>query len=487
MPSDRQCRSTTFGAVLAAAVLASCAGTSGDAPTRTGAGTRTDAGDAPDSGRFADLAAASFDRGQYGAAVRFYREAADAEPDAAEPRMGMGRALMKLRKPRKAVEAFRAAVQRADDPKAARLGLGRALTAADQPVEAVTVLDRLLEASPGAAQAHLAKGVALDLRGKHAAAQASYKAGLDDAPDDVALRNNLGLSKVLAGEVESGIAMLAEAATRPDATARTRQNLALAHGLRGDMTKAADIARRDLDSRGVQRNLSYYKALHAVWRDDGNGGNAGDARGEAAAEAVRDPTEVSRAVAGPAPADTQPDDTRPNDTRPTDAAPSAGASAPPRPGRKPEPARRTVPVRPPADDGPIRVAAAIGGAADGATASQPGTAASDGGGDGGLARRIVAAGGKLAEGGERGAESHWIQLASLRTTDRAATAKRRIRREFPGLADVIPLSLHPTRLSRTKRVHRVRAGPFTGGEAPAALCRALRERGQGCLVIREST
>ena len=442
------------------AIRPGCAGTPADRSKRA------DAPESPDSGQFADLAAASFDRGQYGAAARFYREAADARPEAAGPRMGLGRALMKLGKPRKAVDAFRAAVERADDPAAARLGLGRALTAADQPGEAVAVLDRLLQAEPETAEAHLARGVALDLQGKHAAAQASYTNGLDHAPDNVALRNNLGLSKVLAGEVESGIAMLAQAAQRPDATARTRQNLALVDGMSGNMTKAADIARRDLDSQGVQRNLSYYKALHAVWRDDGADG------GKAAADAARDPTEVSRAVAGPADGG--------NETGRAD--PSAPEPSAPKPAAKPEPPKDKRTVAPPAHGGPIQLAAVVGKAADVSGAAVSGAPA-DGDGDG-LAGRILAALGKLAEGGDSDSESHWIQLASLKTSDGAATAKRRIRREFPRLAEAIPLSLHAARLSRTKRVHRLRAGPFTGADAPAALCRALRERGQGCLVVR---
>lgn len=461
MLADRHRHRRVLGALLAAAMLAGCAGTPNGGAERAGNTAETDAA------RFAELAAESLERGQHGAAARFYREAADARPDSAAPRMGLGRALMKLGKPRAAVGAFRAAVRRAADPKAARLGLGRALTAADRPGEAVTVLDRLLDAHPEAAEAHLAKGVALDLQGKHGAAQTSYRAGLDDAPENLALRNNLGLSKVLAGEVESGIAMLADAAERPDATARTRQNLALAHGLSGNMARAADIARRDLDSQGVQRNLSYYKALHAVWRDDG--GDAGDAGASAAAEAeaVLDPARIGRSVAGPATGDT------------TDAR---TARAPPKPTVKPDPPRRDDGLRP-AGGGPIQVAAALGPAAGGAAATAAGAGASDDGADG-LAQRIIDARAALDADGERDSESHWIQLASLKTPDRAATAKRRIRREFPGLADVIPLSLHAARLSRTKRVHRLRAGPFTGPDAPAALCRALRERGQGCLVVR---
>ncbi len=472
MSSSRHRRARLRGALLlpGALVLAGCISGTEDAAPRTGR-----EASATGESRFARLAAQSFERGQYAAAARFYRESAKQRPDAAKPHLGLGRALMKLQRPRKAVEAFRSALDTGGADRRARLGLGRALTAADQPDKAVKVLQPLAEQPAAGHAAHLARGVAFDLQGKHSKAQASYRAGLESAPSNPALRNNLGLSKVLAGEVEAGIAILKEAAGRRNATTRTRQNLALAYGLAGRMDDAARIARQDLDRAGVQRNLAYYETLHALRRRDGENG------GSVAAARLLQPASGGAAESATAAASAQ------------TAGPDAGAPPPPRPRAKPpvpapELARR-------ADGAPIQLAAALHGSGDGAPLrvqvgtgdpSAPSGSAESSKAPDALAERIRAAEKALADTADTAAdaESHWIQLASLETKDRAAQAQTHIAAEFPDLSAALPLALKPARLNRTKRVYRLRAGPFAGTDAAAALCRALRARGQGCLVVR---
>lgn len=430
--------------------------------------------------RFAELAEASQARGQYGAAARFYREAAKRRPDAAGPQLGLGRALLALGKPRAAVDAFRDALKADGRANKARLGLGRALTAADQPAKAVEVLAPLVADADAGHAARLARGVALDLQGKHAEAQASYRAGLADAPGSLPLRNNLGLSKVLAGDVESGIAILKEAAGRRDATARTRQNLALAHGLAGNMDKAARIARQDLERTGVERNLAYYETLHALWHGDPEGGGA---------KAARELFQPARADAG--------DEAAPKPAGDSGARTATADAAPPKPAAKPKRARQADPkLARRADGEPIQLAAAVEAPGDGGLRVRVGKAeAGDNpAGSGrtthadGLAPRIRAAERSLVDASANdageAAQSHWIQLASLATEALAAEAQKRIAARFPKLADALPMALHPAELGRTKRVHRVQAGPFAGAGAASALCRALRARGQGCLVVR---
>jgi len=57
---------------------------------------------------------------------------------------------------------------------------------------------------------------------------------------------------------------LSAAAGSPNATARTRQNLALAYGLSGDNEKAAAVGRTDLDEASVKSNLAYYTMLRGL-------------------------------------------------------------------------------------------------------------------------------------------------------------------------------------------------------------------------------
>ena len=104
----------------------------------------------------------------------------------------------------------------------------------------------------------------LDLRGDHRGAQVRYRAGLAVAPENIALRNNLGLSLALSGDYDDAIAALQPAALKPTAGARARQTLALVHGLAGNPAAAARIARVDLDESAVRANLVYYEQLRVM-------------------------------------------------------------------------------------------------------------------------------------------------------------------------------------------------------------------------------
>jgi Flp pilus assembly protein TadD len=413
------------------------------------------------------LAARSHERGQYGAAVQFYREAAKAKPESVAPRLGLGRALMALGRPRDAVESYRAALKRDPESRAARLGLGRALTGADRPDSAVEVLSALISDAPEDHRGHVAKGVALDLQARHAAAQESYRSGLAAAPGNLALRNNLGLSHVFAGEIAEGLAILRKAARDPAATAKTRQNLALAHGLAGQRERAAAVARRDLDSKAVQENLAYYDALRRAWT------GTKDSEPKRATQAERPVAQSGQTATGDAPRRARERD-RPE---------------PPKPDRKPPvpAAERLDALMARANGEPLRLAAAL--ALSSAAAETRPAPENDGAAASGLDDVIAVAKRALKTHLDRSdpdiAESHWLQLASLPSAARAETEKDRFRERFPQLAAALPLSLHRGRGNSTNRVHRLRAGPFGEAAAPEDVCRALRVRGQGCLVVRE--
>jgi Flp pilus assembly protein TadD len=62
------------------------------------------------------------------------------------------------------------------------------------------------------------------------------------------LRNNYGLSLALAGNHDEALELLSAVVDEPGATARNRQNLALAYGLAGNLVAAERISRLDLDT-----------------------------------------------------------------------------------------------------------------------------------------------------------------------------------------------------------------------------------------------
>jgi Flp pilus assembly protein TadD len=209
------------------------------------------------------VAAATRAGGDPATAVVLYRRAHTLEPFNAEPLAKLGGALNDLAVPDEAAQAFRKAL--GIDPRNTEglRGLGAALIALDQPELAVEQFEAAL-AIEDDHRSYSGLGVALDAMGDHALAQAYYRVGLELAPGNLTLLNNLGLSLALTGDHPAAIEALSQAATHPAATARQRQNLALAHGLAGDPEVAARIARLDLDEAAVQSNLAYYDVLRAA-------------------------------------------------------------------------------------------------------------------------------------------------------------------------------------------------------------------------------
>jgi Flp pilus assembly protein TadD len=203
-------------------------------------------------------------RGDYGASAAFYRRAQNADPKAAEPLLGLGEALIAAGVTREAADAFRQAMSiDPNNPRALR-GLGNALIGQDQSDLSIAEFEKALTVNPKDYRAYSGLGVAHDSMAEHTKAQEYYYAGLTIAPDDVTLRNNLGLSLAFAGHYKGAIEILRPLALRPGASARDRQNLALAYGLSGDVDQAKKFARMDMDSREVERNLSYYAALRSI-------------------------------------------------------------------------------------------------------------------------------------------------------------------------------------------------------------------------------
>ncbi|WP_176758464.1 tetratricopeptide repeat protein [Limimonas halophila] len=244
---------------MAAAVLlvAGCAPRPGTAPHST---TET----TPSLAELMRLARKSESGGNLGAAADIYERAVTSYPDAGKARLGLGRTAYALGRTKQAVKAYKAATERLAESADARYGLGKALLADDRPQAAIRAFDKLIAAGEGDHRPYLGKGVALDLQGRHTAAQMAYRAGLKRAPDNTALRNNLGLSLALGGKPKRGIRVLEKLTQDPTAPPRARQNLALVYGLAGRMKEAARVAGQDLSREGVETNLDYYRVLRSL-------------------------------------------------------------------------------------------------------------------------------------------------------------------------------------------------------------------------------
>ncbi len=72
---------------------------------------------------------------------------------------------------------------------------------------------------------------------------------------------DVGLAMALAGQPGNAVALLDEAARRPEADARTRQNLALAHALAGNWEMARVVAAQDIPADQLDARLAEWMAI----------------------------------------------------------------------------------------------------------------------------------------------------------------------------------------------------------------------------------
>ncbi len=233
--------------------LAACASPSG---TNVG----TPSGDAASLVRLAETTRAN---GDPAASLPLYRRAQVLNPQDPTPLIGMGEALNELGSYLQANDAWTKALVLDPGNPDVLTGFGVALTGLNQPHLALPRFQSAVAIRPNA-RAYNGLGVAYDMLGEPENAQSSYRAGLSVEPGHMGLTSNLGLSFALSGRYSEAIAMLERAAALPGAGVRQRQNLALAYGLAGEMERAEELARADLDEQSVLQNMAFYNTLRAM-------------------------------------------------------------------------------------------------------------------------------------------------------------------------------------------------------------------------------
>ena len=202
--------------------------------------------------------------GDLGNAIGLYRRAHEMAPRDPVPLARAGETLAQMQRYTEAADAYQAALTVAPDDPELHRGFANVLLALGKPQLALAHLEIAVAKNSGDARIYNALGVAHDLAGRHDQAQQDYRRGLALTPDQPSLRNNLGLSQALSGDFNGAIATLSDLASRPGATPRNRQNLALVYGLAGDNTHAALVARTDLDEAAVHNNLAYFTLLRSL-------------------------------------------------------------------------------------------------------------------------------------------------------------------------------------------------------------------------------
>jgi Flp pilus assembly protein TadD len=138
---------------------------------------------------------------------------------------------------------------------------GRALADAGQYQQALDALSRAHTPDNPDWRILNAQGAVLDQLGRHDDARKHYQAALKIVPGEASVLSNLGLSYALTKDLKRAEETLREAATRPDASPRVRQNLALVIGLQGRFAEAERIASADLPPAEAEANVQYLRDM----------------------------------------------------------------------------------------------------------------------------------------------------------------------------------------------------------------------------------
>ncbi|WP_213287284.1 tetratricopeptide repeat protein [Bradyrhizobium sp. sGM-13] len=150
-----------------------------------------------DTAALTRLAQAAESSGNALNAANIYRRIAERQPSAAQPKIDLGRALMRNGDFDGAEAAFREALAVAPSNVDGEVGLAQIMLGRQQHAEALAAFGAILERHPQNVKALNGAGIALDAVGRHQEAQRHYDRALAVAPDDRAARNNLALSKTL--------------------------------------------------------------------------------------------------------------------------------------------------------------------------------------------------------------------------------------------------------------------------------------------------
>jgi Flp pilus assembly protein TadD len=185
----------SLAAPLLALAVSACAGAQLD--TVAGSAGPPAASADLDTAALTRLAQAAESNGNALNAANIYRRIAERQPSAAQPRIDLGRALMRNGDFDGADAAFRQALAIAPGNVDGQVGLAQVLLARQQNAEALAAFGAILEQHPKNIKALNGAGIALDAVGRHGEAQERYNRALAVAPDDRAARNNLALSKTL--------------------------------------------------------------------------------------------------------------------------------------------------------------------------------------------------------------------------------------------------------------------------------------------------
>ena len=141
---------------------------------------------------------------------------------------------------------------------------GNAQQGLGQVKPALAYFKQAVELLPDDAKALNSLGVNYALFKDYRHARTAFIGALANEPENLEYRNNLALAWILDGQPQQGIDVLYSHYSRGNSTSKSRQNLALAFAMKGDLEAAKTIAKQDLTKAELENNVAYYQQLQLL-------------------------------------------------------------------------------------------------------------------------------------------------------------------------------------------------------------------------------
>jgi Flp pilus assembly protein TadD len=194
----------------------------------------------------------------------------EAHPDDRNTALAYAKGLRQSTQYAQAVAVLQRAAIKAPNDLEVLGAYGKALADAGRLTEAAEVLSKAHTPERPNWSILSAQGSVADQMGDHASAQELYQAALKIKPDEPSVLSNLGLSYALSKRLPQAEATLRQAADRPGADSRVRQNLSLVLALEGKFKEAEEIGQRDLPPVEAAENVTSIRKMIAqsnTWRE----------------------------------------------------------------------------------------------------------------------------------------------------------------------------------------------------------------------------
>lgn len=202
---------------------------------------------------------ATYDRMDALARSVFWAGQQEINPSDVEAGIKLTEALLEMGANDQAAEAAQRLLVLQPDNVEALLMAGRAHIARGQAFYGVASLEKARSLAPNDWRPLSLLGVAYQQVRRTDDARAAWNEGLRLSPDNPAILTNAGMALAASGDAASAETLLRRAAARPDATLKTRLNLAMVLGLQGKTAEAEQILRRDLPPEVADRNLEWLR------------------------------------------------------------------------------------------------------------------------------------------------------------------------------------------------------------------------------------